>query len=80
MLEGAEVPDSVRAYLFRFPWQAIDRGHAERAASIQRRSARRLGEYDAWQAALADGMDAVILRHDAALRRLGSGDEDYRAR
>jgi hypothetical protein len=38
-----------------------------------------LGENDAWQVAVAECMDAVIVGHDPkAFERLGTGYEDHR--
>lgn len=37
-----------------------------------------MGENDAWQAASAEGMKSVVLGHDRAFNRLGSGYEDHR--
>jgi predicted nucleic acid-binding protein len=80
VLEGADDADSVRAYLARFSWQGIHRVHADKVALRQRRSAHRLGENDAWQLAIAEQMDAVLVSHDpTAFQRLGSRYEDYRA-
>jgi predicted nucleic acid-binding protein len=79
VLEGANDADAVRDALRPFRWQTIGRQHAERAASIQRRSANRMGENDAWQVAIADTMDAVIVGHDPkAFDRLGDRYDDYR--
>jgi predicted nucleic acid-binding protein len=78
-LEGAENPALVKAYLARYGWQGIHRTHAERAAALQRRASRRLGENDAWQAAIAEHMDGVIVGHDRAFRPLGSRYDDHRA-
>jgi predicted nucleic acid-binding protein len=80
VLEGAADPEAVKDYLRRYSWQGIRRVHADKAASIQRRTARRMGENDAWQAALADQMGAVLVGHDPrAFRRLGDRYEDHRA-
>jgi predicted nucleic acid-binding protein len=41
---------------------------------------RRMGENDAWQAAFADQMGAILVGHDPrAFRRLGDRYEDHRA-
>ena len=81
VLEGADDPDAVRAYLGRFAWQGIARAHAERAALVQRGAARRLGENDAWQVAVAGSMDATIVAHDPkAFARPGVRYEDHRAK
>ena len=78
VLEGAEDPEAVRAYLARFSWQGIHRVHADKVALRQRRAAHRLGENDAWQVAIAEQMGAVVVGHDhAAFQRLGSGYDDH---
>jgi predicted nucleic acid-binding protein len=80
VLEGAGDHDAVRRALRPFRWQIIGRQHAERAALLQRRSASRMGENDAWQVAIADTMDAVIVGHDPkAFDRLGNRYDDHRA-
>jgi len=79
VLEGADDPDAVRAYLARFSWQGIHRVHADKVAVRQRRAAQRLGENDAWQVAIAEQMDAVVVGHDnTAFQRLGPGYDDFR--
>ncbi len=79
VLEGAEDVEAVRAALARFRWQGIGRAHAERVALAQSRSARRRGENDAWQVAVAEAMEAVVVGHDpAAFARLGPGYADHR--
>jgi predicted nucleic acid-binding protein len=79
VLEGAEDPQAVRAYLARFSWQGIHRVHADKVALRQRRAAHRLGENDAWQVAIADQMGAVLVGHDpSAFQRLGVGYDDHR--
>lgn len=77
VLEGAAEPEAVSAYLGRYGWQGIHRAHAEKVASLQRRGSRRMGENDAWQAAIAEQMDAVVVGHDQAFRRLGAQYEDH---
>ena len=78
VLEGAEDPVTVKGYLARYGWQGIHRAQAEAAALLQKRSRMRLGENDAWQAAIAECMKSVVLGHDQAFNRLGAGYEDYR--
>ena len=78
VLEGAEDEEAVKAYLGRYAWQGIHRVQAETAARRQRRAADRLGENDAWQAAVAQCMKARLLGHDDAFKRLGAGYEDHR--
>src|SRR5215471_15910593 len=75
VLEGAEDPQAVKAYLDRYSWQGIHRIQAETAALRQRRAADRMGENDAWQAAVAECMKARVLGHDEAFKRLGAGYE-----
>jgi len=79
VLEGAEDPEAVTAYLGRYAWQGIHRIQAVTAATRQRRAADRMGENDAWQAAVAACMKAKVLAHDEAFQRLGAGYEDYRS-
>lgn len=80
VLEGAADPGAVREAFRAFRWQTIGRQHAERAALRQGRAARRMGENDAWQAAVAECMEAVIVGHDPrAFARLGAGYEDHRS-
>src|ERR1700759_1343199 len=64
VLEGAASPDTVRARLVRFRWQGLARAQAERVALRQRRARRRFGENDAWQVAVAECMDGVVVGHD----------------
>ena len=78
VLEGAADLEAVRAYLGRYAWQGIHRMHAELVAAQQRQSARRMGENDAWQCAIAERMDATLVAHDAAFRTLGTRYDDYR--
>jgi predicted nucleic acid-binding protein len=78
VLEGAEDPQAVKAYLGRYAWQGIHRMQAESVALRQKRAARRMGENDAWQAAVAESMKGRLLGHDAAFVRLGAAYEDFR--
>jgi predicted nucleic acid-binding protein len=78
VLEGSIEPEFVNAYLARYGWQGIHRILAEKVATLQRRATRRLGENDAWQAAIAEQMDGVLVAHDRAFLRLGARYEDYR--
>ena len=79
VLEGAENVEAVREAFRAFRWQIIGRPHGERAALLQRRADQRMGENDAWQAAVAECMDAVIVGHDPkAFARLGPRYEDHR--
>jgi predicted nucleic acid-binding protein len=81
VLEGAGDPEAVKDYLRRYSWQGIHRVHADKVALIQRRAGSRMGENDAWQAALAAHMGAILVGHDPrAFRRLGERYEDHRAK
>ena len=81
VLEGAGDPEAVKDYLRRYSWQGIHRVHADKVALIQRRAVRRMSENDAWQAALADHVGAILVGHDPrAFRRLGDRYEDHRAK
>lgn len=77
VLEGAGEPEVVKAYLARYGWQGIHRAHAEKAAILQRRAARRFGENDAWQGAIAEQMGGVVVAHDRAFQTLGARYEDH---
>jgi predicted nucleic acid-binding protein len=78
VLEGAQDPQAVKAYLGRYGWQGIHRVQAEKCALRQSRVAHRMGENDAWQTATAECMKAIVLGHDRAFKRLGAGYEDHR--
>lgn len=79
VLEGASDPAAVREVFRAFRWQTIGHQQAERAALRQSRAAQRMGENDAWQVAVAECMNAVIVGHDPrAFDRLGDGYEDHR--
>ena len=79
VLEGANDPNAVKDYLRRYSWQGIHRVHADLVATAQRRAARRMRENDAWQAAIAEQMRAVLVGHDPkAFKRLGAAYEDHR--
>ena len=77
-LEGAADVDAVGVYLARYAWQGIHRAHAGWVAARQRGSARRMGENDAWQCAIAQRMGAVIVGHDKAFKPLGARYDDHR--
>ena len=80
VLEGAEDVDQVRQFLSRFRWQGLHHAHAARAALLQRRASRRMGENDAWQVAVVMEMRGRIVGHDSrAFSRLGQSYEDHRA-
>ncbi len=79
VLEGAREPPVVEAYLARYAWQGIHRTHAHKVAARQLRAANRMGENDAWQAAIAEHLGAVLVgSDDAAFQRLGARYEDHR--
>lgn len=81
VLEGAEDVDFVRRHLGRYRWQGLHHAHAESVAVLQRRTRTRMGENDAWQAAVALQMRGKIVGHDAkAFARLGTAYLDHRAR
>ena len=78
VLEGASDASAVREVFRAFRWQSIGHQQAERVALRQSRAAKRMGENDAWQVAVAECMDAVIVGHDPrAFDRLGDGYEDH---
>ena len=80
VLEGADDHEAVRAHLRRYHWQGIHRSHAARVARIQQRSKYRMGENDAWQAAITLEMKGTLVGHDPkAFSRLGDVYCDHRA-
>lgn len=73
ILEGAASEATAMASLQRFSILAIQLAQARRCALLQRRSARRLGENDAWLVATAESIDADVVGADrAAFERLGA--------
>jgi len=66
--------------LWRPLWVHTNGVHfAMKVALPQKRTANRMGENDAWQMAVAECMDAVIVGHDpGAFRRLGVRYDDHR--
>jgi predicted nucleic acid-binding protein len=79
VLEGADDVEAVREALRAFRWQNIGRQHGERVALRQSRADQRMGENDAWQAAVAENMEAVLVGHDPkAFTRLGERYDDHR--
>ena len=79
VLEGAADEGAALASLQRFMVQGLHTTHAQRCARLQRRSARRLGENDAWLVATAESIDADIVGADrAAFEQLGSRYLRYR--
>jgi predicted nucleic acid-binding protein len=79
VLEGADDRQAVGDYLRRYSWQGIHRVHADKVAIIQRRASRRMVDNDAWQAAVADHIGAVLVGYDPkAFHRMGAQYEDHR--
>ncbi len=79
ILEGAVDEARALASLQRFTIQGVHMAQARRCAALQRRSARRLGENDAWLVATAESIDADLLGADtAAFDRLGPRYLQYR--
>jgi predicted nucleic acid-binding protein len=73
ILEGAADEGAALNFLQRFAVQGLHLTQAQRCALLQRRSARRLGENDAWLVATAQSLDADVLGADRrAFERLGS--------
>lgn len=73
VLEGAADEAAAWASLQRFTIQGIHLSQARRCAALQRRSARRLGENDAWLVATAESLDADLVGDDhRAFSRLGA--------
>jgi predicted nucleic acid-binding protein len=80
VLEGAEDVDYMRRFLARFRWQGLHHAHAARVALLQRRAQQRMGENDAWQAAVTLEMRGTIVGHDPkAFAGLGKAYEDHHA-
>jgi predicted nucleic acid-binding protein len=80
VLEGADDMDAVREFLSRFRCQGLHHSHAARVALLQRSAKQRMGENDAWQAAVAMEMRGQLLGHDPkAFLRLGDVYLDHRA-
>jgi predicted nucleic acid-binding protein len=80
VLEGADDVDAVRDFLGRFRWQGLHQAHAVRVALLQSRARQRMGENDAWQAAVALEMRGRLVGHDPkAFDRLGSVYCDHRS-
>ena len=79
-LEGASDREAVKSYLARFQWQVIGHAQAEKVALRQSRKEPRMGENDAWQVAVAECLDAVVVGYNPeAFNRLGTGYDDHRA-
>lgn len=74
VLEGAADEPAALASLQRFSIQGLHLAQARRCALVQRRSARRMGENDAWLVATAESIDADVVGADrVAFERLGHG-------
>jgi predicted nucleic acid-binding protein len=74
VLEGAIDEDRALAALQRFSILGLHLAQARRCALLQRRSARRMGENDAWLVATAESVAADIVGADRkAFERLGPG-------
>lgn len=72
LLEGAISQADTLAALQRFTIQGLHLAQARRCALLQRRSARRLGENDAWLIATAESIGADVVAADrSAFERLG---------
>lgn len=79
VLEGADDEEAVRSYLSNFKWQGIHRIQAENVAALQRRTGQRMGENDAWQAAIVLHLKGKLVGHDPkAFARLGDVYVDHR--
>jgi predicted nucleic acid-binding protein len=73
LLEGASDEDATFASVQRFAPQGLYLAQARRCALLQRRSARRMGENDAWLVATAESIDADVVGADRpAFERLGA--------
>jgi predicted nucleic acid-binding protein len=73
LLEGASDAAAATASLQRFTIQGLHLAQAQRCALLQRRSAQRLGENDAWLVATAQALGADVVGADrAAFERLGA--------
>lgn len=71
LLEGAISEADALAALQRFTIQGLHLAQARRCALLQRRTARRLGENDAWLVATAESIDADVVAADrSAFERL----------
>jgi predicted nucleic acid-binding protein len=79
VLEGADDFECVSQFLSRFRWQGLHHDHARRVALLQANSKSRMGENDAWQAAVTVAMKGRIVAHDPkAFSRLGEAYIDFR--
>ena len=64
LLEGAEDAEATERALSAYRVMTIGWGTAVRCALAQARAPRRMGENDAWQAALAIGAELTLIGHD----------------
>ena len=72
VLEGAVNEATAFASMQRFAVQGVHLAQARRCALLQRRTARRLVENDAWLVASAESLEADVVGADrAAFERLG---------
>ena len=72
LLEGAADEAVAKTALQRFTIQGLHLAQAERCARLQRRTARRVGENDAWLLATAESLGADVVAADRpAFTRLG---------
>jgi hypothetical protein len=72
ILEGVVDEPAALASLQRFSILGLHVAQARRCALLQRRSARRMGENDAWLVATAESIDADVVGVDrVAFERLG---------
>jgi predicted nucleic acid-binding protein len=73
LLEGATDDVAAVAALQRFTIQGLHLAQARRCALLQRRTAQRMGENDAWLVATAESIDVDVVGADrAAFERLGA--------
>jgi len=67
-VEGAESAEAAKLFLSQFRFQTLGMAVAERCALNQARSGKRMGENDAWQAALAVVSRHKLVGHDDAFK------------
>jgi predicted nucleic acid-binding protein len=80
VLEGAADENAAMASLQRFAMQGLHAAQALRCARLQRQSARRLSDNDAWLIATAETLDADVVGADRAVfDRLGARYLRYRS-
>jgi predicted nucleic acid-binding protein len=70
LLEGAEDPARAAAELSAYRFLTLGWGAAQRCGLNQSRAARRMGENDAWQAALSAQAGHQLVGHDRAFEGL----------